>query len=63
MLWVSAIQHVLLATVTTAFPLLVLEAAGVPHEIERQVLSASLLASASAACCSACAAATSAPAR
>jgi len=43
-LWVSAVQHVLLATVTTAFPLLVIEAAGVPHEIERQVLSASLFA-------------------
>jgi xanthine permease XanP len=43
-LWVSALQHVLLATVTTAFPLLVFEAAGAPHEIVRQVLSASLFA-------------------
>jgi xanthine permease XanP len=43
-LWVSALQHVLLAMVTTAFPLLVFEAAGAPHEIVRQVLSASLFA-------------------
>ncbi len=43
-LWVSAIQHVLLATVTTAFPLLVFEAAGASHEVVRQVLSASLFA-------------------
>jgi len=43
-LWVAAIQHVLLATVTTAFPLLVCEAAKVSHDTTRQVLSASLLA-------------------
>jgi NCS2 family nucleobase:cation symporter-2 len=43
-LWVAALQHVLLATVTTAFPLLVCEAAGVSHDTTRQVLSASLLA-------------------
>src|SRR5262245_55378724 len=43
-LWVAAIQHVLLATVTTAFPLLVCEAANASHDTTRQVLSASLLA-------------------
>ena len=43
-LWVAAIQHVLLATVTTAFPLLVCEAAQASHDTIRQVLSASLLA-------------------
>jgi len=43
-LWVAALQHVLLATVTTAFPLLVCEAAKVSHDTTRQVLSASLLA-------------------
>lgn len=43
-LWVAALQHVLLATVTTAFPLLVCEAAGVSHDTTRQVLSVSLLA-------------------
>jgi len=43
-LWVAAIQHVLLATVTTAFPLLVCEAAKASHDTTRQVLSASLLA-------------------
>jgi xanthine permease XanP len=43
-LWLSAVQHVLLAMVTTAFPLLVFEAAGASHDTVRQVLSASLFA-------------------
>lgn len=43
-LWIAAIQHVLLATVTTAFPLLVCEAAGASHDTTRLMLSASLLA-------------------
>jgi len=43
-LWLSAVQHVLLAMVTTAFPLLVFEAAGAGHDTVRQVLSASLFA-------------------
>ena len=50
-LWVAAIQHVLLATVTTVFPLLVLEAAHASHETILQVMSGSLLRSVSEASC------------
>jgi xanthine permease XanP len=42
-LWIAAIQHVLLASVTTVFPLLVLEAAQASHDTIREVLSSSLL--------------------
>lgn len=43
-IWVAAIQHVLLASVTTIFPLLVLEAAHASHETVLEVMSGSLLA-------------------
>ena len=42
--WVAAIQHVLLASVTTIFPLLVLEAAHASHQTVLEVMSGSLLA-------------------
>ncbi len=42
-LWVLAIQHVLLASVTTVFPLLVLEAAHASHDTVLKVMSGSLL--------------------
>src|SRR5882757_5205316 len=43
-LWIAAIQHVLLASVTTVFPLLVLEAAHASHQTVLEVMSGSLLA-------------------
>ena len=42
-LWIAAIQHVLLASVTTVFPLLVLEAANASHEVVLKTMSGSLL--------------------
>jgi NCS2 family nucleobase:cation symporter-2 len=42
--WVAAVQHVLLASVTTIFPLLVLEAAHASHQTVLEVMSGSLLA-------------------
>jgi NCS2 family nucleobase:cation symporter-2 len=42
-LWIAAIQHVLLASVTTVFPLLVLEAAHASHDTVLKVMSGSLL--------------------
>jgi NCS2 family nucleobase:cation symporter-2 len=42
--WVVAVQHVLLASVTTIFPLLVLEAAQASHQTVLEVMSGSLLA-------------------
>ncbi len=42
--WIAAVQHVLLASVTTIFPLLVLEAAHASHQTVLEVMSGSLLA-------------------
>jgi xanthine permease XanP len=42
--WVVAVQHVLLASVTTIFPLLVLEAAHASHQTVLEVMTGSLLA-------------------